>query len=351
MAWLSGWTYRKSHIINQQTGAGTDYPIKIKVHYGSGTDSGEDVYLNSHCRTDFGDVRFTDDDGVSELDYWMEKKVDGDYAIFWIEVVDDLSSNDATIYVYYGKNDATTTHDNLELDLWQLREYDHATAYNPDITFNKPTSTVLRLDSYTNGASSIGKAYVFIHVKKSYLNGKKLKVYWRVYYSYAQVKLKLGTIYIIDNPHLRTKTTDEFADNDGTEHPIADYTNKLALSINSSGSVGWTNWITSTSSVLDLSSFSSDYITILIRLQDGWVGQTVMLDVDYLEILDSSDNVLKTFHFTESVKMKQTGTLRDYGLYRKYVDPEPSHGSWGSEETEKGNVSKILPLMEGMDLI
>jgi len=72
--WLSGWQYRKSHVIESASGAGTNYQVRIKVHYGSGTDSGEDVYLNSHCRTDFGDVRFTDDDGVTLLDYWIEEK-------------------------------------------------------------------------------------------------------------------------------------------------------------------------------------------------------------------------------------------------------------------------------------
>jgi len=107
--WLTGWQYRKSHVINSASGAGTNYQVRIKVHYGSGTDSGEDVYLNSHCRTDFGDVRFTDDDGATELDYWMEEKVDSDYAVFWVEVADDLSSSSATIYVYYGKSDATYT--------------------------------------------------------------------------------------------------------------------------------------------------------------------------------------------------------------------------------------------------
>ncbi|RLI85618.1 MAG: hypothetical protein DRP01_05810, partial [Archaeoglobales archaeon] len=73
------------------------------------TDNGEDVYLNEKCRTDFGDVRFTKSDGTTLIDYWMERKVDGDYAVFWVEIPDDLSSSSATIYIYYGKSDATTT--------------------------------------------------------------------------------------------------------------------------------------------------------------------------------------------------------------------------------------------------
>jgi hypothetical protein len=109
LEWLLGWEYRKYHIINYAAGAGTNYQKLITVHFGSGIDNDDDVYLNNHCRTDFGDVRFTDDDGFTLLDYWMESKVDGNYAIFWVEVADDLSSINQRIYVYYGKADATTT--------------------------------------------------------------------------------------------------------------------------------------------------------------------------------------------------------------------------------------------------
>ncbi len=100
---------RKSHIIYDAAGAGTNYPIRITVHYGSGTDHGEDVYLNQNARIDFGDVRFVDDDGVTELDYWMQEKANGRYAIFWVEVRDSLSLQSRIIYIYYGNMEATTT--------------------------------------------------------------------------------------------------------------------------------------------------------------------------------------------------------------------------------------------------
>lgn len=32
--WLVGWDYRKSHTILKATGAGTNYQIKLTVHYG-----------------------------------------------------------------------------------------------------------------------------------------------------------------------------------------------------------------------------------------------------------------------------------------------------------------------------
>jgi hypothetical protein len=107
--WLSGWSYRKTHIIENATGAGTGYQIRVTVHYDAGTDSDQDVYLNSHCRTDFGDIRFTSSDGLTLLNYWMESNVTSDNAVFWINITDDMSSSSVTIYIYYGKTEAPTT--------------------------------------------------------------------------------------------------------------------------------------------------------------------------------------------------------------------------------------------------
>jgi len=72
--------------------------------------SGKDIYLGVNVRDDFGDVRFTKSDGETLLDYWMETKVNGNYAVFWVEV-DSIpaSPGSVTIYVYYGKSDQAST--------------------------------------------------------------------------------------------------------------------------------------------------------------------------------------------------------------------------------------------------
>jgi len=114
MTWMTGWGYRKSHVITASVGAGTNYQTCIKVYKTTGVDGTETangilmgkVYVGSNCRDDFGDIRFTDDDGNTLLDCWMETLSSGVYAVFWVEVKDTLESN-ATIYVYYGKADAT----------------------------------------------------------------------------------------------------------------------------------------------------------------------------------------------------------------------------------------------------
>jgi hypothetical protein len=103
----SNWSYRKEHTIIGATGAGTDYQIKMTVHYGSGSDSDSDVYLNGKGNTDFSDIRFTDNDGTTLLPYWIESETDSDNAVVWVKVTDDLGS-DASIYLYYGNTSATS---------------------------------------------------------------------------------------------------------------------------------------------------------------------------------------------------------------------------------------------------
>ncbi|GAH58559.1 unnamed protein product, partial [marine sediment metagenome] len=70
------------------------------------------IYCGSKCRTDFGDIRFTKSDETGLLDYWIEEQVDSDYAIIWVEV-DSIpaSPNTVDIYIYYGNAGASTTSD------------------------------------------------------------------------------------------------------------------------------------------------------------------------------------------------------------------------------------------------
>ncbi|MEM2868692.1 MAG: DUF2341 domain-containing protein [Candidatus Bathyarchaeia archaeon] len=109
-SWLDGWGYRKSATVEGSTsGSVTDYQIRVVVHYGAGVDNGEHVYLNGKCRADFGDVRFTDSDGVTLLNYWIESKVDGDYAVIWVKIPYIPTYPDTRLfYIYYGKSDATS---------------------------------------------------------------------------------------------------------------------------------------------------------------------------------------------------------------------------------------------------
>lgn len=109
--WLHWWTYRKAHsIIGSVAGEQVDYPMKINVSYSNGLDEPNKVYVDGKCRTDFGDIRFTDSTGVNLLDYWMQTRVEGVQAIFWVNIEHIPQSPDCTtICIYYGNATATTT--------------------------------------------------------------------------------------------------------------------------------------------------------------------------------------------------------------------------------------------------
>lgn len=102
-----GWNYTKRQPIAQLSGAGTGYQIKYIVNYGNGTDSGQTVYLNGNCRTDFGDVRFYN--GSTELKYWMESMTSSSTATFWVKLAGDLSAGNVTVDINYGNATALST--------------------------------------------------------------------------------------------------------------------------------------------------------------------------------------------------------------------------------------------------
>ena len=107
----SSWSARKSfELTGTAVGAQTDYQMELTVHYGAGADSGNDLYLNGACQTDFDDIRFTTSDGETLLDYWRKSYTDSSVATFWVEF-DAISASPDTddFYIYYGNAGASTT--------------------------------------------------------------------------------------------------------------------------------------------------------------------------------------------------------------------------------------------------
>lgn len=115
-SWLTGWEYRKKLHVFAVAGAGTDYTINITTYrYADGDPDHEDgnntVQLENHAQTDFDDVRFTDANGSTQLNYYRQTYVVSDYAIFLIRISEDLSSDNVSIYIYYGNAGVSTTSD------------------------------------------------------------------------------------------------------------------------------------------------------------------------------------------------------------------------------------------------
>ena len=70
-SFLNGWSYRKIHAIGgSPDGDLTDYQMRFVVWRTTGTDSGENVYVGSSVKSDFGDLRFTTVAGA-QMPYWI----------------------------------------------------------------------------------------------------------------------------------------------------------------------------------------------------------------------------------------------------------------------------------------
>jgi hypothetical protein len=309
-------------VINAASGAGTNYQVKVKVHYGSGTDSGSNVYLNGKCRTDFGDVRFTDDDGSTLLDYWMESKVDSDYAIFWVEVADDLSTDPATIYIYYGNATATTTSNGPNTfpmlfcdgtgtftDLWTEEQVNgNADYYNNE----------LRTQVTTGGSGNYGRAkktnYIAYPVWLTLAYSEVEKSGWA-----ANVRRVIG--FIKDGATWYDSYSGQ--PNDGIRL-IYLTTTSLEIMVYAAGLTKYDTTFTVGSGNNKIQIYYNPSTTAFKVVVDG----TTLVDTT---ITDGPTGLnyrpfFQCYYYLEDY-------FADDIYCRKYVDPEPAHGSWGSEET------------------
>ena len=109
MAWLSGWSYRRKITISGSSGAGTNYQVLLRIGESSGA-TGCDFHLDGKSANfpsgtnQGGDLRFTADDGITPLGFWVET-VQGTspnrIAYVWVKVSSDLETNQE-IYCYFG---------------------------------------------------------------------------------------------------------------------------------------------------------------------------------------------------------------------------------------------------------
>ena len=108
MSWLNGWLYRKTNPDTKRvSGAVSNYQMWVLVGESSGS-PGVAVHCDSHCKTDFSDLRFTKGDGQTLLDYWIESvtgTTPNQVATIVVEF-DTIETADTPIYLYYGKADA-----------------------------------------------------------------------------------------------------------------------------------------------------------------------------------------------------------------------------------------------------
>lgn len=118
MAYLTGWSWHKNlTLIGSADGVQAVYQIPVKIYRSAGTDGTETiegrpglkVYLGTDCEEDYDDIRFTEDDGETLLDYWIDPaSVSSASCICWVEFIDFPASPDTVQFVLqYGNAGAS----------------------------------------------------------------------------------------------------------------------------------------------------------------------------------------------------------------------------------------------------
>ncbi len=120
--WLVGWNYRRPIYVQENSGNTlTDYQVKIVLNSSN--------FDFSKAKSDGSDVRFTDSDGLTLLDYWIESWDSvNQNAVIWVKIPQINANENKTIYIYYGNSSATydPTHYGLTKVMTQLPANDGA---------------------------------------------------------------------------------------------------------------------------------------------------------------------------------------------------------------------------------
>lgn len=318
MGWLAGWNYRKSHIVNAAAGAGTLYQKMITVHYGAGADNDDDVYCTvggvAHCKTDFGDIRFTDNDGTTLLDYWLESKIDSNYAIFWVEVADSLETDPQTIYVYYGNAGVSTTSNGANTWIY----FDNFEGITP---LNNYTADIGNINDWEIAVFGDGKS---LHYKGA-----------TAWYLLSRNGSSITNLRILCQIYPDT---------------ISNYYNGISWRETASNNWYWSWLAYDSSGYAGSGTLSRNDWDKRIAGSDTYISgaSTVSLHKTWVKLeVTMAGNACKTY-VNDTIKANSTdaaissaGKVGFMGLYAgyfdnwcvgKFVSPEPTHGVWGGEE-------------------
>lgn len=101
MAWLSGYSKRKKlTLTGGASGAQTSFQLKLTIAY------------DGDMQSDFDDIRFTQSDGTTLIDAWLEVKTDDTSATVWAEFpTTPANTVEQDYYMYYGNGSAVSDWD------------------------------------------------------------------------------------------------------------------------------------------------------------------------------------------------------------------------------------------------
>ena len=136
--WNYSWDYRQEITLNRSAGTvGTNYVIELAITY------------DANMSANFEDLRFIDDDDTTELEYWFETNTTSTDAIVWVEVLDEITTTNVSIWMYYGNaSEVSTTSDGFNTFIL-FDDFDDA-ELNASVwvNFTRPTALVNETGGY-----------------------------------------------------------------------------------------------------------------------------------------------------------------------------------------------------------
>ena len=312
MAWLTGWTYRKSITLSRASGAVTNYQMKLLLGESAGA-TGEDVDCGGLCLSTFNDIRFTKADGTTLLDYWIESlsgTTPNQLATIWIEF-DSIGTGATTFYMYYGKADASAVSNGTNTFLFFDDFEWGANGDNINTSGGGVTWTALQ------GAADISTAKAYTGTRSARFNGAATYPSYKATYSLAEnilISMRFYKETLADiAPNLLLGSSSKFANV---------YVDSAEVVMTSGGSAG----ISCTADIwqqLEMYAFDLTANTHSIRLNGTTVvtGRAVAVSgsYNYLRILNAETNAGREVWY-------------DHIYIRNWRSTEPAFGSWNSQE-------------------
>jgi hypothetical protein len=280
-------------------------------------DNGQDVTVDQKCRTDFGDIRFTASDGTTQLNYWLQSYTSGNVATFWVKIADSLTGASATIYLYYGNPSAATTSNGAAM--WTL--FDDFEGANPLSNYNAEVGS--------NSSFAIAT-----------LSGNKVLSYTgpAAWFLFSRTTPTFQNMRIIATmmPHVASAnyyTGLSFRETVWNTWYFSWLAYESAGGYAGSPSGSRNDWDKRVGGVdaYIVGAPTIDFHNTWATMEVDMAGSSCLTYVNGVKKVNATDTAIT-----------QAGKIGFMGLYASYwdnlcvgsyVNPEPAHGSWGTEET------------------
>ena len=309
--WNNDWDYRKEITI---TNKADEYQSFIKIAYDTSGPTDCDVDCNGHCNGDFSDIRFVSGDDDETVPYWVEYKVDSDFAIVWV----NNKWNDSTLYMYYGNSDAVSSSSMDDTWDWSIDWSTDKTSLFTKYSSSSPEGFAY-LTNTGAGISSVSGFKVLAPIAIHYVSYNKYDVY-------------VGMLFnSIADDHRDSDSLVEFRHNVDSDWSPEDYGVLIATKDNNAGSSSWdSHQFFPTTGIYYTHCFVCTSTSINLSIRESHSAGTIKTSIQHTT--DISDDTLDYVGYNADIATQ--GTPDDYWEY----DETDKSIIWGTHKSNRSTL-------------